>query len=140
MRAVPRAPTRGTRRPGRRSQAESPSRATGARGGSGDRTRARRRPSSGSSSSEAASRPGCSLSLRHLLAEEAGRPEDKDRDEDAEDDGGRPPRIPEALHIRFDEAEHDPAEHGAAQIADPAEHGSGEREEAEPEAQIELHG
>ena len=43
------------------------------------------------------------------------------------------------LHIGLDEAEHDPAEHGAAQVADAAEHRGGEREEAEPEAEVELH-
>ena len=82
----------------------------------------------------AASRRSCPV--RQLLAEEAGRLEDEDRDQDAEDDRLRPVRREVAVTERVDQAEHEGAEDGALEVADPAEDRRRERVQAEAEAEV----
>src|SRR5215211_6837806 len=81
-----------------------------------------------------------SCAIRHLLAEDALGPEDEDRDQHREDDRAGPvaprrgPR--ETLVEGLNQADHDRAEDGAAQVADPAEDGGGECDQAELEAAV----
>src|SRR6185436_16922117 len=72
-------------------------------------------------------------------AEEARGPEDEQEDEDSEDEGARPLLAHVLAAERPDEADDDPAEHRARQVADPAQHRGREGVEAVLVAHLERH-
>src|SRR5581483_3715451 len=69
---------------------------------------------------------GTSCAVGRLLAEAARGLEDEDEDQDAEDHRLRPARIDEEVREGRDDPDHEPADEGAADVADAAHHGRGE--------------
>src|ERR1700704_5742283 len=67
---------------------------------------------------------------RRCAAENPGRAEHQDENQDREDDDVGPADRDELAAQRLDEPDQDAAEHGARDVADPAEHRRGERPQA----------
>src|SRR5262245_56799876 len=81
--------------------------------------------------------PGLSGLLRRGQAEQPGRAEPHDDDEDREDDDVGPPHLEDLAAQRLDEPDEDPAHDGARDAADAAEHRRGEGAEPRRVADVE---
>src|SRR5882757_1540406 len=103
--------------------------ATAIRRPAGLRTRSRKATSGGlgASSGVAVIQSG---PARRRAAENPGRAEHQDENQDREDDDIGPADREELAAQRLDEPDQDAAEHGARDVADPAEHRRGERPQA----------
>src|SRR3954449_13379092 len=81
-----------------------------------------------------ARRTAPSSGLPRLLAEQSLRLEDHDQDQVGEHDHGGPVAADPAVGELLDDPDDEPAEHGAAEVADPAHHRRGEGDQAGAEA------